>query len=163
MTALTGSRDVAIPSSLEKGFIVNFQTTTRTNTNNGARRARQAEVQGFITPEGEGTEDCINSTIYNISSDGVLSLPDGGTYSASTGVSSILFAPASDIGNITTAWQFVGNTLRWVNDAFLNNTAAICIDRSTMDLFAYFLELPPDRCTPVILYTAPCQSSPLLY
>lgn len=160
MAWLTGSRDAAIPSALAKGFIVNFKTTTRTNTNNGARRARQVQVLAFITPEGEGTDDCTHSTIYNLSSDGVLSLPDGGTYSTSTGVSSILFAPADDVGNITTAWQFVGNTLRWVNDAFLNNTAAICFDRSSSSLFAYFLELPPDSCTPVIFYTAPCQSSP---
>jgi len=146
------------PSSTQNGFVVNFQATSRPNS--GARRIRQTKVQGFITPDGNSTENCTQSTIYDVNSAGVLSLDDGEVYSTSTGISSILFAPASDVGNITTTWQFSGDTLRWNNEAFLNGTAALCLDQGSNAIYAYFLSVPPASCTPVELRTAPSRSNP---
>ena len=106
--------------------------------------------------DGQSTSSCIHSPLFTIDGAGQLSVVNAGTYmiySTSPGVSSALFAPSGDVGNISTTWSLAGGVLSWKNFVFSNSTASLCSDPSGA-IQAYFLATPPANCTAISLNTA---------
>ena len=137
------------PSSTPTGFLINYQAP-------GNSALRRRDTLSFPTLDGQATSACIHSPLFNVDPAGQLSVVNAGvsmTYSTSSGVTSALFAPSSDIQSISTTWQLVAGTLIWKNDAFFNGTAALCGD-STGAIQAYFLTPVPANCTPIFLREA---------
>ena len=145
------------PSSTPTGFLINYQAP-------GNNVLRRRDTLNYPTLDGQATSACIHSPLFSVDPAGQLSVVNVGTsmtYSTSSGVTSALFAPSSDIQSISTTWQLVAGTLIWNNDVFLNGTASLCGD-PTGGIQAYFLTSIPANCTPISLREASGLQIPLL-
>lgn len=106
--------------------------------------------------DGQSTSACVHSPLFNLDSAGQLSVVNAGTsmtYSTSPGITSALFAPSSNVGDVSTTWQLAAGTLSWKNSLFSNGTASLCTD-PTGAIQAYFLEPVPPNCTAISLKQA---------
>ena len=146
------------PSSTPAGFLINYQAP-------GNSLLLRRDVLELPTLDGQGTSACIHSPLFNLDPAGQLSVVNAGTsmtYSTSPGVISALFAPSSDIGNVSTTWQLAAGILSWKNNLFSNGTASLCTD-STGAIQAYFLAPIPANCTAITLTEASGQRIPHCY
>ena len=156
MFHLIGSREPnssgsapSTPSSTPAGFLINYQAP-------GASRLLRRDVEKYPMLDGQSTSACVDSPLFNVDPAGQLSAVNVGTsmtYSTSPGTISALFAPSSNVGNVSTTWQLAAGTLSWNNSLFSNGTASLCSD-PTGAIQAYFLAPVPANCTAISLRQA---------
>ena len=152
---LTSTSLTSSPSATPREFLITLQAAI--HGPDDRQLPRQEATSQYISPAGKATTNCLNSSIYTINNAGQLSVDDGKVYSTSHGIKSAVFAPSDHIGDISSDWQLLSNSVQWKNENFSNDTASICLDSISHTLMAYFLVPPPESCTSVLLTVGSCQ------
>lgn len=137
---------------------LNIQPAIDADPEQGQRLRRRQEPgaseTGFLTADGKtvSTKDCQPGTTCTLDN-GMLGLSDNSFYSTNPGVDYAPFATSSQPGSITTNWTIQRTNVVWINSAFKDGVAHICL--RNFDSRAFFTETPPADCNTVNLSLLP--------
>ena len=135
------SRGTDVKSASPSGIIIPPRFVV--SFTNGATGNR-----GYLTADGQETNDPSKAAAFSINPDGVLLVADGRSYSTSPGVEYQPFAPSTTNradSVIDKVWSYEGGKLTWHNDQFYNRTAQFCTTSSNQ-VIVYFVARPPAIC-----------------
>ena len=155
--SLTSFRPSSSPTTVPSQFLIKYQA----GPNEGPSRVHRSEmiVEGYLTANGKGVQDCRTASIFRLSDSYILSTGENGEiYSTESGVLSAPLAASDAIHSIYGIWEMSGDVLRWDNALFSSGTASFCMDGS-YSITAYFLVPIPSNCISLEFGILPCKSS----
>lgn len=120
--------------------------------------AQQAQVQAWLTANGNTTTDSTQATQYKIT-DGELSTVGGATFSTSPNTAYQPLAVMSLLGSITTTFIVKGGVMEWTNTDFEDGTASFYKSPASLannaQVIARFSGAVDPSWSPVVLKAMP--------